>query len=176
MNYPLPENDVKSRISEGCFWAVGSYARLKLQKVSGEDDSGVDYRLIKQIQRNNKLSDMGSILDFQLKSTSNWELDGDHVKYSLRSKNYNDIISRNIEGGTRLILILMCLSPESGQWISFEEMKINFSSCIYWYHTDSMDLLPNEDSTKLIEIPKINKLTHETFNQLVTNYSVAIRK
>lgn len=176
MNYPLSENDVKSRISEGCFWAVGSYARLKLEKVPEENDAGVDYRLIKQIRRNNKLSDLGSILDFQLKSTSNWELDGAVIKYSLKSKNYNDIVSRNLEGGTRLILILMCLSENSDQWIAFEDMQINFSSCIYWYHTDSTELLTNEDSTKVIEIPKSNKLTHESFNELVQNHSVVLAK
>ena len=176
MNHPLSEIDVKSRISEGCFWAVGSYARLKLEKVPGENDAGADYRLIKQILRNKKLSDMGSILDFQLKSTSNWKPNDDVIKYSLKSKNYNDIISRNLEGGTRLILILMCLSEDSDQWIAFEDMQINFSSCIYWYYTDSTEFLSNENSTKLIEIPKSNKLTHQSFNELVQNYSVVIAK
>lgn len=176
MSYPLPENDVKCRISEGCFWAVGSYARLKLQKVHGEDDAGVDYRLIKQNLRNGKICDGGCILDFQLKSTTNWVLQGDKIKYSLKSKNYNDIITRNKEGGTRLILILMCLSSDTTEWIEFNEMQINISSCIYWYYTDETDLLTNEDSTKLIEIPKSNKLTRESFNDLVKTYSITIKK
>ncbi|MCB9500581.1 MAG: DUF4365 domain-containing protein [Deferribacteres bacterium] len=176
MNYLLSENDVKSRISEGCFWAVGSFARFKLQKVHEEDDAGVDYRLIKQILRNDKLSDMGSILDFQVKSTTNWKLDGDEIKYQLRSKNYNDIISRNIEGGTQLILILMCLSKKTDDWIVFNETQINFSSCFYWYHTDSTVLLPNENSSKLIQIPTSNKLTNKTFNELVNNYSIMVSR
>lgn len=168
----MASNEVKNRISEGCFFAIASYARYKLQKVHQEDDNGVDYRLIKSIERNGRVFDMGSVLEFQVKSTKNWSDDGRNIKYALESKTYNDIVSRNQVGTVRLILVVMCLPVEQEQWVGFFDNKIEFKNNLYWFYTDSRELLNNEDSTKMISVPKDNVLDRDGFIGLVDKYSV----
>jgi hypothetical protein len=170
-SYPISENDIKCRISEGCFFAIGSFAKFKLEKVAGENDSGTDFRLMKLIKRNDKVRDVGGILDFQLKCTSSWEDEGNFIKYNLKSKNYNDIISRNVVGGMPLVLILMCV-PREIDWIDFTSEEIIFRKNLFWFHTDSMDILGNENSTKTIRIPKEHRFNPESFSQIVSEYAV----
>ena len=172
MSQLLPENDIKCRISEGCFFALGSFSKVKLEKVAGENDAGIDFRLIKQIKRNGTIRDLTGILDFQLKSTSNWVRNDTVIKYSLASKNYNDIVLRNIEDGPPLILIVMCLPQETNQWLSINLKSLKFNTHMFWYHTYSLEYLPNEKSTKTISIPVINSLNKSTFKSLISKYSL----
>lgn len=172
MNHPLDLNSVKCRISEGCFFALGSYSRFKLEQVNGSNDAGTDFRLIKQMERKGKVCDLGGILDFQLKSSSNWTLEGQQIKYALASKNYNDIVARNKEGGTPLILILMCLPSNNETWVSMTPESLKFNSHMFWFHTDSIDYVENENSTKTIYIPNTNFLSEKSFQPLITKYSL----
>lgn len=172
MSHPISLNETKSRISEGCFFSLGSFARYKLEKVPQENDAGTDYRLIKQIERNGSVCDMGGVLDFQVKSTQRWNADREFIRYKLNSKNYNDIISRNKYGQIPIILILMCLHDHEKRWIEFHDQEIIFRKNMFWFHTDSIDLLENENSTKTIKIPRNNRLNVESFAELVENYSL----
>ena len=169
--HPIDLNDVKCRISEGCFFALGSSAKYKLERVSGEYDGGTDFRLIRQINRSGKLRDGSSVLEFQVKASVNWTEANGHVKYELKSKNYNDIITRNKEGITPLILILMCLPDEEAKCVNISDREIAFRENLYWYHTDSTELLENENSKKTINIPKGNLLNVDTFKYLVKAYA-----
>lgn len=171
MNHPLSLNDVKCRISEGCFFALGSFSRFKLEQVNGQNDAGTDFRLIKQMKRNGKVCDLGSVLDFQLKSTSTWTKKGQTIKYKLASKNFNDIVTRNIEGGIPLILIVMCLPEKTNHWLSIQSEALKFNSHFFWYHTESTKYLENENSKKTISIPVTNLLTKLTLQSIISKYS-----
>lgn len=170
--HPISDNDVKCRISEGCFFALGSSASFLLEKVTGENDNGTDFRLVKCIERNGSICEMGGVLDFQLKATSKWALKNDHIEYNIRSKSYNDIVTRNITGSTPLILILMCMpNAVSDRMLVLDNLLI-FQRNMYWFHIDSSEYLPNENSKKLIRIPLDNLLTRDSFTELVTKYCV----
>ena len=117
--HPIDMNSVKCRISEGCFFAIGSFSRYKLEKVSQENDAGTDFRLIRQIERNGRISDMGGVLDFQLKATVNWTHRTGVYKYKLETKSFNDMVSRNIHGAIPLILIVMIL-PKTKKWLTIQ--------------------------------------------------------
>jgi hypothetical protein len=170
MSHPIDINEVKSRISEGCFFAVGSYARYKLEKVHLEDDCGADFHLKRLYLRNGSISDGGIILDFQLKATENWVDEGDLIKYALATKNYNDMVGRNINGIQPIILILMCLPEDQGTWVCCGSEDITFRKNMYWYHTDETEIRDNENSTITLKFPKNNLLTHETFTTLVNEF------
>jgi len=172
MFHPIDQNKSKCRISEGCFYAIGSYAKHKLEKVSYEDDAGTDFRLIKQKLRNGRICDMGCVLEFQVKSTSNYKLYNGYITYKLSSKNYNDIVTRNIEGGTPLVLILMLLPKDEDKWIRISDRSFKIQKNFYWIHIDSKILLKNENSSKTIKIPKLNLLTKDSFNDIVNLFSI----
>lgn len=169
---PIDMNTVKCRISEGCFYALGSFAKYKLEKVSADNDAGTDFRLIRQIERNGKVCDLGSILEFQLKASQKWSISKGLIRYKLSTKAYNDIVSRNLYGGIPLILVLMTLPKSSdSDWIKIRNKDLLFKNSLFWYYIDSKDLLGNENSTKTIEIPISNVLSREAFDHLVLNYS-----
>ncbi|HTF62133.1 MAG TPA: DUF4365 domain-containing protein [Edaphobacter sp.] len=62
----------------------------------------------------------GYALEFQAKASFDWKLRDGHIVYDLEAKNYNDIALRTPAEAT-LILILLCLPRESGQWHGAEE-------------------------------------------------------
>ncbi len=171
--HPIKDNDVKCRISEGCFFALGSSIGFQLEKVSGENDNGVDFRLIKIKHRNGKQCECGSVLDFQLKSTVNWKYKKSNIEYALRSKTYNDIIERNIDGGTPLLLVIMCLPNAEIDRVSVLKDSLVFQRSFFWFHITGTNILPNENSTKLIKIPLNNRLTKDSFVEMVSQHSVS---
>lgn len=172
--HPISENDVKCRISEGCFFALGSSAYFLLEKVTLDNDNGTDFRLNKLSQRNGKTCDCGNVLDFQLKATANWKIKNKHIEYSLKSKNYNDIITRNKEGAIPLILVVMCMPTDARDRVAVLQNFLVFQRNLYWFHTNSTDLLANENSTKLIRIPTSNLLTPKSFGEIVTTYCTKV--
>lgn len=172
----LPTNLSKSRISEGCFFLICSFFRYNIEKVPLEHDCGVDYRMIRQILRHDKLVDMGIVLEFQLKSTQDYIIRDVNIIYDLDSKAYNNIVQRNVEQTTPIILILMALPNNEDDWISFEDEAITLKKNLFWYHTDAIELIENENTTRRIEIPLANRLTLDSFTQVIQTYSVTRRR
>lgn len=168
----LDLNSIKCRINEGCFFALGSYAGFKLQKVHQEDDSGADFRLIRQLKRNGRICDGSTILDFQLKATQEWKDSKKYIRYDIESKTYNDIVTRNREEVVPLLLILMCLPKGEEDWVLVSRKNLQFRKCLFWYHTDSLELLENENSTKAIRVPKKNILDETSFKAVVETYGI----
>lgn len=172
LTYPITDNDTKCRISEGCFFAIGSYSRYLLEKVDGANDKGVDFRVY-SLQRINNLYRTGNqLLDFQLKSTSGWEISDDKIVYDLSSKNYNDMIYRNKGGDIKIILILLCLPKNDEAWFEGSYENMLFRNCMYWYNTEETEILPNSKSTKRIFIPRENLLTVVSFHHMVSQFSI----
>jgi hypothetical protein len=169
---PIADNDVKCRISEGCFFALGSMAGFELQKVPKENDCGVDFRLIKTYSRKGKLRDGSIVLDFQLKSTVNWALKNNYIEYSVETKTYNDITDRNKDGSIPLVLIIMFLPQVRENWVVICDDDMTFQHSLYWYHTESKIPLSNENSKKLIKIPTANLLTKSSLIKLVNMHCV----
>jgi hypothetical protein len=78
-------------------------------------DYGVDGQFHPVIMRGNRPITSGHPLDFQAKSTVNWELVDGKIVYDLEAKTYNDIVSRTASE-TTLILILLCLPKDQAEW------------------------------------------------------------
>lgn len=169
----LHENQMKSRISEGIFYAIGSHEKYFLSKVHQEDDCGVDYELKNIININGKpVPTGGNLLEFQLKSTQNYVLNDNSVKYDLEVDAYKKMILRNQLGTIPLILILMCLpSEEDISWIECRDSEIIFRKSLFWYITEST-IIPENKSTYRIEIPKTQILNCESFTNIVNRYSI----
>jgi Domain of unknown function (DUF4365) len=175
MTYPIDKNEAKSRISEGCFFAIGSYARFKIVKCHLEDDSGVDFHLKKMVYRNGSISDGGIILDFQLKATERWKEENNCIKFALPTKNFNDMVERNLSGMHPIILIVMCLPREEAEWMYCSIEDISFRKNMFWYHTTEIKYISSENSTITLKIPKGNLLTHNRFKDLVNKYGTRRR-
>lgn len=134
--------------------AVAGLAGVNLH-LGAEYDYGVDGSFRRMMFRGTKRVDTGLLLDFQLKSTIDWAVDGGDIVYALRSKNYNDLVTREPDA-VGAILLLLCLPAEQPpHWLEISEDQLVLRHCCYWASLVG-DPVPNEDSTKTIRIPRGN--------------------
>lgn len=140
--------------------------------LGAEFDYGFDGHFRPVRLRGHRIVETGIPLAFQLKCSGSWTMDEENVSYALKSKNYNDLVTRAPEA-EGAILILMCLPEEQDQWVTISEEEIVLRRCCY-YATLAGDPVPNENSTKTIQIPRSNLLTAE--NLLVVLEQERIRR
>ncbi|MGV8018695.1 MAG: DUF4365 domain-containing protein [Ignavibacteria bacterium] len=160
----IPENKIKEQISNGCLTAIISKAGLLIDKPN--EDYGVDFRVTKIANVKGKLTPGATVFDIQLKSTTNWEIDGGNIIYSLRNKNYNDIVLRNKEDSTRMILVIMCLNKNKSLWCKSYKSVLIFRNSLFWTQIKSKTYKTNTESSTKIKIPIENVLTEENVLKL----------
>lgn len=131
-------------------------------------DYGIDgtFRSIKVVGK--RRVESGFAVDFQLKATVNWEHDGSDVVYDLEAKTYNDMVQRDSEA-TTCVLILLCLPANGDDWIESDESRLVLKHCCYW--TRLQGAVTANSSTKRIRIPRSNELTSQT----IVNFLAAER-
>jgi hypothetical protein len=127
-------------------------------------DYGVDGQFQPVVMRGARRISSGHPLDFQAKSTVNWELSDGKIVYDLEAKAYNDIVSRT-PSETTLILILLCLPRDQTEWHTVLGAQTTLRHCCYW------DFLTGEVTenvaSKRIFIPSENVLTSESLKMLL---------
>lgn len=128
-------------------------------------DYGVDGNFNMVVPRGTRLVVSGFPLDFQAKSTVDWEIKDGHIVYDLESKTFNDIVSRS-SAETTLLLVLLCLPKEAVDWHSVSTDCTTLRNCCYWHNIQG-EPVENEASTKRIKIPTDQVLTPESLNQLL---------
>ncbi len=130
---------------------------LKLEQNVREFDYGVDgtFHSIKKLR--GTLVDNGFPLDFQVKASTNWRYDSNHVIYDMKVRSYNKIVDRNNQNGAvPKILILMCLPKDSTEWLESSEDQLLLRKCCYWERLRG-DLTKNVDEIT-IRIPRSQRL------------------
>ena len=169
----LEENKVKAKISVNCFLALGAFLRYKMTPVGQEDDYGIDVLLWHQVDRDGHIRDLSPVLHFQIKSTENYRIVGDEIVYQLENKTLNDVITRNINQSTPLIVILLILPSEEGiDWMRIDHNDIRIMKSLYWYHSDSTTLKVNEDSKTTIRIPIAQNVNTGSLKSLIEKFAV----
>jgi hypothetical protein len=78
-------------------------------------DYGVNGQFVPVTSRNGRRVSTGHPLDFQAKSSINWQLSEGNVIYDLEAKTYDDIVTRDVSERT-LLLILLCLPRSPEEW------------------------------------------------------------
>jgi hypothetical protein len=144
--------------------AIAAAARANLQ-MGKEFDYGFDGQfdsiaVRKSTGANGKTverhSDAGFPIVFQLKCSWVWTADADSISWSIKTKAYNDLVTRDPDA-TGAILILMCLPTDPADWVTVTEESILMKRCCY-FASLSGPPTSTEDSTKQIKIPRTNVL------------------
>ncbi|KZS43950.1 hypothetical protein AWU65_28145 [Paenibacillus glucanolyticus] len=128
-------------------------------------DYGVDVCVRRIDKFNGMLMDMGVSFDFQLKSTTNWEVDGSFIVYDIEADAYNKLIYRHNASATPCLLVLLCLPKDSNEWICLSEDELKLRKCGYFFYVRG-EMTPNKRSTR-IRIPRDNVLTPEAIKKLI---------
>ncbi|ARO21939.1 hypothetical protein TAL182_CH00104 [Rhizobium sp. TAL182] len=170
----ITTSHLKESLSIGYVTATAAAARINLS-IKREHDYGVDGTFLAMAQRVQGVDDEGNVeyryvesgtrLDFQLKCTTNWEFRGSNVAWKISTQTYNDLVLRPAHAP--LILVLMCLPKEEVEWLSTTEQQLILQHCCYYAKITGQPVA-NENSKKLIEIPRANVLTPEAVSGLLT--------
>jgi len=122
-----------------------------------KQDYGTDLE-IRRIERNgSKLVDLGPFIELQLKSSTNWTLETDHVVFDLDADAYNRYIFRRDQGYIPFALILCCLPKDQSTWLSICEENLVFKKCCYYHFIE--EPATENSSSKRIRIPRSQLFT-----------------
>ncbi len=165
---------IKEKVHSACFEAVAAKCGYLVNAIHTEDDCGVDYRLIKQRRRRNGsgFADSGSLLDFQLKASKNWSLNGETITYQVENKTLDDIRERNRNEDMPLVLVLLCAPPEIKEIVSISDSAISIHEKMFWYHCNSLDAIENISSKTTIYIPVTQVFSSTTFCDIISNFGL----
>jgi len=152
----ITEQHIQEGLSRSYIQAVAGIAGVNLV-AEREFDYGFDGTFRKVEFRGKRRVETSFPLDFQLKCTINWSIEGDFIVYDIESKTYNDLVTRH-PSGTGAVLILLCLPSESSNWVEICEDYMKVQKCCYYSKLDG-SAVANENSTKRIRIPRQNILT-----------------
>ena len=160
----ITENHVMEILSRAYVQAIAAYARLNLEWRM-ELDYGVDgtFRPVTSFRKSRV--EAGFPLDFQLKSTTNWEADSSHVTYKMDVAAYNKIVDREMRRAMPQILILLCLPESSSEWLEINEEQLLLRKCCYWHRLRG-DLTDNKKSVN-VYIPRTQLLNSTTLIDLL---------
>ena len=112
----LTDQHIAEALSRAYVRAIAGRAGLNL--AIREYDYGVDGSFDEVVMRQKRRVESGFSLSFQLKASTQWQLDFTHVIYDLEAKTYNDLVFRHsMRTATPCILILLALPNDSEQWL-----------------------------------------------------------
>jgi len=106
------------------------------------------------VQRNPKIA-------FQLKSTSEYKFNNkNHLVYSIKAKNYEDLIApRTIP----LILAILILPDSVPTWVSTTEECLKIAKKMYWLNLNNANIvMPEGQKTITLHVPPNNVLTSKS--------------
>jgi Domain of unknown function (DUF4365) len=164
--FVLTNQHIAESLSRAYVRAIAGRAGLNL--AIREYDYGVDGSFDEVVVRQNCRVESGFSLSFQLKASTQWQLDPPNVVYDLEAKTYNDLIlRRSMRAAIPCILILLALPTDSTQWLICEESELRLQGTCYWEYL-SGSLSENSQSVR-IRIDRSQRLTPESLLNLVEN-------
>lgn len=159
-------NHTQECLSMAFVHALTGSAGVNVRLLERRHDYGVDGSLYNVKIGGSRHVDDGYPVDFQMKSSTNWSLDEDHVVYDLESKTYNDIVNRNADPiAVSLILILLCLPKAQSEWLEGSETALTLRNCCYWVKFSGE---PTQNiATQRIRVPRKNVLNREEIHEIL---------
>jgi hypothetical protein len=162
----LTDQHIAEALSRAYVRAIAGRAGLNL--AIREYDYGVDGSFDEVVVRQNRRVESGFSLSFQLKASTQWQLEANHIIYDLEAKTYNDLIlRRSIRMAVPCILILLALPADAEQWLICEESELRLKGACYWAYL-SGNLSENRQSVR-IRISQNQRLTPESLLTLIEN-------
>ncbi len=141
------------------------YVRAVASRV-GHDLSitDVDYRGIDGTIENPLLRSVNRV-DFQLKSTTDYEFRGTDVIYDLRVDDYNRLI-RDLE--IPRVLILFTMPDDEAEWLVQSPDELCLRRCAYWVSLMGEDF-SNNTSTVRVSLPQANVFDQDGLRDMFTH-------
>jgi Domain of unknown function (DUF4365) len=162
----FPQQIIQELLSVAHVQAVAARAGVSISNF--DRDFGVDGTFRQIATLGNRRFTSGYALDFQLKASTNYTLEPEHLVYDLEVKTYNDLVQRRLSSdATPCILILKVLPSNSEQWLTTTEAGLFLSGACYWEYLQEK-LSQNKQSVR-IRIPRVQEFNPESLLRLMTS-------
>ncbi len=160
---PLPSSHVKERLSLAYVQAIVASAGAHYTQ-EFQPEYGIDCTIKQVIElENGNFTFSGYPLQCQVKSTTNWIEQQDHLLYDLDAGAYNKLI--NLESNNT-ILIVFRLPRMELEWLRCTEDYLELRNCCYWIFI-SGDQTSNTSSIR-IQLPRSQIFDAEAVNELLS--------
>lgn len=133
-------------------------------------DYGIDLSIKLLARRANRVMDSGYRLDVQLKSTSSFSADNEHVLYDLEVRNYDDL--RITVTATPRILVVLLVPEAVTEWTEQTEQQLSLRRCAYWLSLRGWPATANTSTvrlriprTQMFSVSALHKLAEQVQNQ-----------
>ena len=160
----MTEAHKKDLISTAYVSAIA--ARVGMTVANSSRDYGFDgtFKDIEYDEVAKEYGETGFGIDFQLKSTVNAKVIGDFVKFSLKARNYRQLIKTDV--GTPRILIVYSMPRDETEWVSVNTNDTVLRNCAWWYSLRGLPEVSNQESV-VVNIPRENQLTPVILRELM---------
>jgi hypothetical protein len=160
---PLPEAHLLDKLATAYVQAMAAVAGATI--AVSRRDYGVD-GTIKHIATTEAdgYFETGYPVEFQLKGTTLAIATSEAVKYDLKVRNYNLIVTRR-QTATPYYLFLVCFGSDVEKWVVAEAESLVLNASAYWW----TDFGPRSENTASVrvEIPMTNRLTFGTIEAML---------
>jgi hypothetical protein len=168
----ITEEHTKEALCRAYVQAIAGRAGTNASISDREFDYGIDGTFnevhVRALQNGkNRLVESGFKWDFQLKCTVKWKVEGTDLIYDLAAKAHNDLAIRAATvGTTAAVLIVLCLPPETDNWMALDEEQLILRKCGYWFRITTA---PTDTGTPVtIRIPRAQIFSAEALRELFT--------
>ena len=115
------------------------------------DDDSIDWTLSCRLNLRPKL-------DVQMKTYTGDSGEGETIRYSLKRKNYDDLILDDLFAPRILVLVIVPHNVED--WLSLSDGQLVLKKCAYWVSLRGLPATDNETAVT-VSVPRANLLTPE---------------
>ena len=160
---PLPEPHLLDELATAYVQTLAAVAGATI--AVSRRDYGVD-GTIKHIvaTHDDGYFETGFPVEFQLKGTAVGTRESHAVKYDLKARNYNLIVTRR-KSATPYYLFLVCFGSDAAKWAVADAEALVMNASAFWW-TDSNIRTENTASVR-IEIPVANRLTSDAIDAML---------
>jgi len=160
---PLPQSHLLDELAMAYVQAVAAAAGAII--AVGGRDYGVDGTLRHILKtEDDKYGQSGFAVDYQLKGTTIAAQENGTIKYDLKVRNFDAIVTRqSLE--TPFYLFLVCFASDPATWIEINKEALILNASAYWWtHGGSQT---GNTATVRIEIPTANRLTSQAIEAML---------
>ena len=162
----MDSNTQKEEFSYAYIYAIAATAGYAIQKANTPlDQIGIDLTIAAVGQQG--IFGMPQIF-IQVKSTSRAIADNNFIRYPLKIKNYEELISPNQY--PPLILVVVLVPDEVEQWLEQSENELCLKYSGYWLSLQGRPSSTNEQSVT-VQIPRQNLFTVQALKSIMERLS-----
>lgn len=104
-------------------------------------------------------------LDLQLKATTQEDWHDDHLSFSLKKKNYDEL--RGDDFLVPRILVVLCLPKNPENWVEQDEQGLILHGHAYWLSLRELPERPEIKDSVTVRIPRENQFTVATLAAII---------